>query len=107
MYNETLINIFMYVTYGLIGLAVLASVTFPIMLFIRDYRKAKNTLIGLVVLLAIIFFSYAISSNEAYEALNVGPNLSQWVGGAITATMILIGLGLFMAIFTEVYKFFR
>jgi hypothetical protein len=107
MYNETLINIFMYVTYGLIGLAVLASVIFPIIMFVRDFRKAKNTLIGLVVLLAIIFFSYAISSNEAYAAQDVGPNLSQWVGGGITATMILIGLGLLMAIFTEVYKFFR
>lgn len=107
MYNETLINIGMYVTYGLVGIAVLASVIFPIIFFFRDFRKAKNTLIGLVALLAIIFFSYAISSNEAYEAMNVGPNVSQWVGGGITATMILIGLGILTAIFTEVYKFFR
>jgi hypothetical protein len=107
MYNETLINIGMYVTYGLVGLAVLTSVVFPIFFFVQDFRKAKGTLIGLGVLLVIIFFSYSISTNEAYEAMNVGPNVSQWVGGGITATMILIGLGLLLAVFTEVYKFFR
>jgi hypothetical protein len=107
MYNETLINVGLYVTYGLIGLAVLASVIFPIIFFFRDFRKAKTTLIGLVALVAILLFSYAISTNEAYEAMNVSPNVSQWVGGGITATMILIGLGLLMAIFTEVFKFFR
>lgn len=107
MYNETLIDIGMYVTYGLVGLAVLTSVIFPVLFFVQDFRKAKRVLIGLAVLLVVVFFSYSISSNEAYEAMNVGPNVSQWVGAGITTTMILIGLGFLLAIFTEVYKFFR
>ncbi|MFO7999278.1 MAG: hypothetical protein R6U86_09895 [Bacteroidales bacterium] len=105
--NETVLNIGMYVTYGLIVIAVIAAVIFPIFFFIQDFRKARGTLIGLGILLVVLFFSYAISTNEVYEASNIGPTASQWIGGGITATIILIGLGLLAAVFTEVYKFFR
>jgi hypothetical protein len=105
--NETVINIGMYLTYALVAIAVLAAVIFPIFFFLQNFRKAKGTLLGLAVLLVILVISYLISSNEAYEAMNVGPTESQLVGGGITATVILIGLGLLSAIFTEIYKFFR
>ena len=105
--NETLINIAIYVTYALVGIAVIASVIFPVIFFIQDIRKARGALIGIAVLAIVILISWSISTNEAYEAFNVGPAASQWIGGGITATMILIGMGLLAAVFTEVYKFFR
>ncbi len=103
--NETLINIGMYVTYGLLGLAALSAILFSIYHMFGNIRKAVPALIGLGVLVVIILFSYSISTNEPYP--DATPTVSQWVGGGITATMILVGLGLISAVFTEIYKYFR
>ncbi len=105
--NENIIDIAIIVTYVLAGLAAAAIVLSAIFHLITNFKSARGGLIGLAVLILILFFSYSISSNEAYEAMNVGPTVSQWVGGGITATMILIGLAFVAAIFTEVLKFFR
>ncbi len=103
--NETVINIGMFVTYGLLVIAGLAAIIFPVIQMFSNFRKAIPTLIGIGILILILLFSYSISSAEVYE--DAGPRVSQWVGGGITATMILIGLGLLSAIFSEIYKYFR
>ncbi len=103
--NESLINIGMYVTYGLLGLAALSAILFSIFHMFGNIRKAIPALIGLGALLVVILFSYSISTSEAYP--DATPTVSQWIGGGITATMILIGLGLLAAVFTEIYKYFR
>lgn len=103
--SESVINIGMFITYGLLGIAALTAIIFPIIQMFWNFRKAIPALIGIGVLVVIVLFSYAISTNEVYE--NAGPNVSQWVGGGITTTMILVGMCIVAAIFTEVYKFFR
>lgn len=105
--NENIINIGIIVTFILLGLAAAAVVLSAIYHLINNFKSAKGGLIGLAVLILILLFSYSISSNEAYDALNVGPTASQWVGGGITATMILIGMAFVAAVFTEVFKLFR
>ncbi len=47
--NETLINIGMYVTYGLLGLAALSAILFSIYHMFGNIRKAVPALIGLGV----------------------------------------------------------
>ncbi len=103
--NEEIINIGMYVTYGLVVIAAIAAVVFPIIQMFGNIRKAIPALLGVGVLAIIVLISFFMSTNEPYE--NATPVVSQWVGGGITATMILVGLGLISAVFTEVYKFFR
>ena len=103
--NESVINIAMFVTYGLLAIAALAALIFSIVHMVGNIRKAVPTLIGIGALVVIILFSYAIATSEAYETAT--PTVSQWVGGGIHATMILIGLGVLAAIFTEVSKYFR
>lgn len=105
--NETVIDIGMYVTYGLVAIAAVTAILFPIFFFIQDIRKAKKAILAIVFLGAVVLVSFLLSSNEPYEAFNVTETTSQWIGAGITATMILIGLGLVAAVFTEVYKFFR
>ncbi|MFO7873043.1 MAG: hypothetical protein R6U62_00995 [Bacteroidales bacterium] len=103
--NESVIDIGMYVTYGLLAIAAVSAIIFSLIHMVSDFRKAIPTLIGIGVLVLIVLFSYSIGTSETYE--NAGPAVSQWVGGGIRATMILIGLGLLSAVFTEVYKYFR
>jgi predicted ABC-type exoprotein transport system permease subunit len=103
--NDIIFDIGYYVTIALVAIAAISVIIFPIFFFIQDIRKAKGALIGIAVLAAVLFFSYFISTNETYEG--VSPMASQWIGGGITATMILIGIGLVAAVFTEIYKLFR
>ena len=103
--NESVIDIGMYVTYGLLVIAALSALVASIFQMITNFKKAIPALIGIAVLLIIVFFAYSISTNEVYD--NASPTVSQWVGGGIKTTMILVGLALVSAIFTEVYKLFR
>ena len=103
--NEDLINIGMYVTYGLIALAIAASVIFPIVHFAKDISKAKGTLIGLAVLIVVLLVAYALSSGETYEG--VSSMASRWISAGITSVFILAGLAIVAAVFTEVVKIIR
>lgn len=105
--NELLINIGIYVTYGLLVIAVLASVAFPIIQFVQDIRKAKGTLIGLGVLLFVLLISWAFASSAPFEEHNVGSAVSKLIGGGIIATFMLIVIGLAAAIYTEVSKLIK
>lgn len=100
-----MINIGIYVTYGLLAIAVAASVLFPIIHFAKDISKAKGTLIGLAVLIVVLLIAYALSSGEAYEG--VSSMASRWISAGITSVFILAGLAIVAAVFTEVVKIIR
>ncbi len=103
--NESVIDIGMYITYGLLAVAALAAILASIFQMVGNFRKAIPALIGIVILVIIVLISYSTSTSEAYE--NATPAVSQWVGGGIKATIALVGLALVSAVFTEVYKYFR
>lgn len=103
--SEQVINIAIIIAYILVGLAALAVIGFSIYQLFANFSKAKNGLIGVGILALIVYISYLTSTSEVYE--NAGPTVSQWVGGGITATFVLVALAFLAAIFTEVYKFFR
>lgn len=103
--NESLIDIGIYITYGLVAIAALSAILFPIIQMFWNFRKSVPGLIGIAVLIIIVLISYSVSSSEPYE--NAGPAASQWISAGITTTMILVGLGVIAALFTEVYKLFR
>jgi len=103
--NETIINIGIFVTYALVAVALITTVFFAIFHMVQNFRKAKGALLGILILLAIVLFSFAISTNEVYP--NAGPVVSKWVGGGIIATFILAGLAIVAAVYTEVSKLFK
>lgn len=103
--NETVINAGIIVAYILVGLAALAAVVGPVIQLLAHFKKAVPALVGILVLVAVLFLGYSLSTNEAYDT--VGPVASQWIGGGIKSTMILIGMALVAAVYTEVAKFFK
>lgn len=103
--SETIINIGIIAAYVLLGLAALVAIVGPMVQLVGNFKSAVTTLAGIVVLVAILLIGYAMATNETYE--NAGPVASQWIGGGIIATMILIGLAILTAIFTEIAKFFK
>lgn len=105
--NEAIIDVGIYVTYGLFGLAALAAVLFPLVFLFTDLKKAKNALIGIVVLAIVMFIGFSMASNEVYEGFAVSPLASKWIGGGIYATIILVGLAVVAAVYTEVARIFK
>ncbi|HSV76299.1 MAG TPA: hypothetical protein VLH37_04625 [Bacteroidales bacterium] len=105
--SDTLISIGLYVTYFLVVLAVVSTVLFGVTQIVRNFKKAKGALVGMIVLVVIVVIAFAISTGEPYPAFGVGPNASRWIGAGITTTFILAGLGLVAAVYTEVSKMFK
>ncbi|MFO8068077.1 MAG: hypothetical protein R6U11_10900 [Bacteroidales bacterium] len=106
MNDQLFLDIAIYVTYALLGIAAFTAVMFPIIHFVQDFRKAKGTIIGLVALLAIVFIAFAFASNEPYAAQDVGSTTSKWISAGIITVFILIGVGIVSAIYTELSKLF-
>ncbi len=112
--NDIFINVGIYLTYGLLAIAALTAIIFPIIHFIKDFRKAKGTLLGLAVLLVVLVASWAVAGGSqmiidqgSQGSILVSSTVSKLVGGGIIATMALIILGLVAAVYTEVSKLFK
>jgi hypothetical protein len=103
--NESIINASIIAAYILLGLAALVAIVGPIIQLFANFKSARTTLLGIVILLIIIFIGYSMSTNESYDT--VGPFASQLIGGGIRATFILIGLAIVAAVYTEIAKFFK
>ncbi len=103
--NEDIVNIGMYITYGLLALAIATSVIFPIIHFIKDFKKAIGTLVGLGILVGVVLFAFLISSGEAHNS--VSELTSRWVSAGINSVFILAGLAIVAAVTTEVAKIFN
>lgn len=105
--SDTLISIGLYITYFLLVLAVVSTVLFGVAQVVRNFRKAKGALIGVLVLVTIAVFSFAVNAGDPYPAFGIGPITSRWIGAGITSTLILVGLGVLAAVYTEVSKMFK
>lgn len=103
--SENLIDIGMYVAYGLLGLAALTAVVFPVIHIIKDIRKAKSPLVGLLILAVIVLIAFLISTGEPYEGVSTAA--SRWISTGITTTFFLAGLAILAAVFAEVVKIFK
>jgi hypothetical protein len=103
--SEGLVNTGIIIAYVLLGLAALAVIAFAVFQLVTNFKSARYGLIGLGVLIVIVLISYSLSTSEAYE--DAGPAVSQWVGGGIIATYILVAIAFLSAVYTEVSKYFR
>ena len=98
--NEAIINTGIIVAYILVGIAAVAAIIFPVFQLIANFNKAKAALIGIVALAAVLLIGFAMSTSEVYDGVNSFQ--SQWIGGGIHASFILVGVALVAAVFTEV-----
>lgn len=107
---ESIANIGIIVAYILIAFAVLSLFGFALFQMVTNFKRAKNGLIGLVVLLAVFCVAVLVSPADQgplYEKFSIGPLGSQIIGGGLFTTYALI-LGVIAAgVYTEVAKWFR
>jgi hypothetical protein len=104
------IDIALMITYGLIGIAVIAVIVLPLIKALDNPKTLIGTAIGLGVLLVIFGIGYAISGNEVlprYISQGVGSGISKFVGGLLTTMYLLFGAAIIGIIYTEVSKAFK
>jgi uncharacterized membrane protein YozB (DUF420 family) len=105
--NDLTINILLYLTYVLIGVATIAAIVFPIITLAGDMKKAKRALLGIGAVAVVFVLSYIVSDGtvlDSYIKYDVTEGVSKMVGAVLIMTYIL-GLGAILsAIAGEILK---
>lgn len=107
---NSLINIGLYISYFLLLITVLSVIIIPLYFTIINFKKAKQGLMGVGILAAVLLLAYLISPAEQglfYETNNIGPTGSKIIGGGLFATYFVM-LGVIVAIlYAEIGKLIK
>ncbi len=104
---EAVINIGLYVSYVLLGLAILSSIVLPLINSLDDKAALIKAGIGIGIIIALYGISWAISGNEVTEAYikrDVGEGISRAVGGSLIMMYVLFLVAIVGIIYTEISK---
>jgi len=104
---ESVINIGLYVSYVLLGLALLSSIVLPLINSLDDTASLIRAGIGVGIIILLYVISWAISGNEVTEAYikrDVGEGISRAVGGALIMMYMLFLVAIVGIIYTEISK---
>lgn len=97
-------------SYALLIITLLSIIIIPVYFTIVNFKKAKQGLIGVGVLAAVLLVAYLISPADQglfYDTMKVGPSGSKIIGGGLFATYFVM-IGLIVAIlYAEVGKLIK
>jgi len=104
---EAVINIGLYVSYVLMGIAMLAAIVLPLINSLDDTSSLIKAGIGVGIVLVLYLISWAISGNEvidAYIKWDIGEGISKAIGGALIMMYMLFIVAIGGIIYTEISK---
>ena len=97
-----MVDLGLILAYILVGVCTLASVIMPMLKILHNPDSLKKMVVGVGVVAAIFFISFAISAGDEYEKASVG--MSKLVGAGLTTMYVLAFVALAGIVFTEVKK---
>lgn len=108
---DTFINIGLYVAYIALFAAIAALVIFPVYhMLAGNFGKAKGSLIGIGILVAVVVIAYLISPADQgayYTKMGVSPGQSKLIGAGLLSTYIFfIGL-VVVTVYTAISRWFK
>ena len=104
---EAVINIGLYVSYVLMGIAILSAIVLPLINSMDDTSSLIRAGIGVGIVLVLYLISWAISGNEvidAYIKWDIGEGISKAIGGALIMMYMLFIVAIGGIIYTEISK---
>ncbi len=107
---EAVINIGLYVSYVLLGIAILSSIVLPLINSLDDTSALIKAGIGVGIIIVLYGISWAISGNEVidlYIKWDIGEGISKAIGGALIMMYILFLVAIAGIIYTEISKTFQ
>ncbi len=109
--SSAVIEFGLYLTYILIGVAILAGIVLPLINALNNPKALKTIGFGLAGLLIIFGLGWALSSYDVVSANAAEQGLDssgvKLIGGVITMMYILFGVAVVGIVVTEVSKIFK
>ena len=110
--SDVLINGGLWLTYLMIAAAALAAIAYPIIFLAKNPAKAKSSLMGIVILLAVTLVSYILASGDVmqfpgYEKFEMTSASTKRVGmGLILFYFLALG-AVGAVLYAEIGKLFK
>ena len=105
-----LINISLYVTYGLIIIGVILAIVAPLINSFSNPAGLVKSGIGVLALVVLFFIGYTIANDEVtglISARGYDAQTVKTVGGALILMYILFAIAIISILITEVLKLVR
>ena len=102
-----LVDIILYFGYGMVIVAAVLAVGFPLWIASQNPKSLVGTGIGLGSILVLFLVAWLISSSEVYSSYSefgVYASLSKLIGGMLNLVYILAGLAVVGIIYSEISK---
>ena len=104
-----MIDLGLWICYLLFIGALVGMAGFSVLNMLRDTKNAKNTLIGIGVLVGIFLLCFLVSSNTVlpkYEQFGITPSKSKMIGAGLILGY-LMGIGtIVIGVYAEIRKIF-
>ena len=101
----------LYISYGLILIALGSSIIFPLIYMAKHPAEAKMTLVSLLVMVVIFILAYIIAADDFYfsgiEKYDLTPQGIKLIGAGLNMTFLLLVLGIVAAVYSEVSSIFK
>jgi hypothetical protein len=105
-----MIDLGLWISYILFGAALAGMLFYSVINMLRDPKKAKATLIGVGVLVALFLVSFLFSGNEVlpkYEQLGISAGQSKMIGAGLILLYTMGVATLVLAVYSEFRKIFN
>jgi hypothetical protein len=102
-----LVDIILYFGYGMVVVAAVLAVGFPLWIASKNPKSLVGTGVGLGSILVLFLVAWSLSSSEVYSSyaeFGVDASLSKFIGGMLNLVYILAGLAVVGIVYSEVSK---
>ena len=102
-----LVDIILYFGYGMVIVAAVLAVGFPLYIASKNPKSLVGTGVGLGSILVLFLVSWLLSGSEVYSSYSefgVDASLSKFIGGMLNLVYILAGLAVVGIVYSEVSK---
>ena len=102
-----LVDIILYFGYGMVIVAAVLAVGFPLYIASKNPKSLVGTGVGLGSILVLFLVAWLLSSSEVYSSyaeFGVDASLSKFIGGMLNLVYILAGLAVVGILYSEVSK---
>ena len=100
-------DIILYFGYGMVIVAAVLAVGFPLWIASKNPKSLVGTGVGLGSILVLFLVAWLLSSSEVYSSyaeFGVDASLSKFIGGMLNLVYILAGLAVVGIVYSEVSK---
>lgn len=102
-----LVDIILYFGYGMVIVAAVLAVGFPLWIASKNPKSLLGTGVGLGSILVLFLVAWLLSNSEVYSSYSefgVDASLSKFIGGMLNLVYILAGLAVVGIVYSEVSK---